>query len=196
MIYPEDTRGKCISCGLLANYAISKETTLPNPRFYEIDTRDRQIGKVFRQVLGLEGVPFVDTVPVCFVDENDLPSEMDECRENALEKHHTVLSREQAAMHVFLKPRGDCCPRWYPHTPGYTPKEHVEMYNSERLFEITQKMQSDNLKVARLNFWATVLFGIIVVILSIMQLRLSGKPPQIVIQQPSQQEAAPVNSSQ
>jgi hypothetical protein len=56
-----------------------------------------------------------------------------------------------------------------------------------RILEIIERVQQQNVRAARLNLAATIILGIIVVVLCIMQVRLS-KPPTVVIQQQQQQQ--------
>jgi hypothetical protein len=79
-------------------------------------------------------------------------------------------------------------PEWHYYDPDAQQQEQHRRESQQELFEVIRQMQQDSLRAARLNLAATIIFGIIVVILAIMQLRLSTKPTPTVTQQPNSQQ--------
>lgn len=183
----------CITCGFASKRTQRVTAAHPSLAYFEISLVERQ-DKVQFSAIDRHG-PYdkneVITQLACFVQASDLDAEASE-HPLGLESAYQVRAKG-----VLEKAR--LCQRWYPYTSGLSPKDHVEMYNSERFFEISQKIQGDALEASKRNlaaavktYKATVVFGIVVVLLSIMQIAevwyfsMRSNPP-IIIQMPSQQ---------
>jgi len=194
--YGEQDKGKCLTCGFLAKHtSVAPGHYAPSPRYYEIEVDERQRGACFYYHIE-PGRPLT-TEPACIkhaaILSNELASELERLRTEAYTlEAKSQATRENAAFNVVSNDQRSC-KHWYPYWPGFSPKEHLEMYNSERLFELSQKIQADSLESSRKNFRATIVFGIIVVLLSTMQIvevwYFSTRPtPPIIVQMPTERD--------
>jgi hypothetical protein len=138
----------------------------------------------------------IGTEPICFRGAIDMKGEVD-----------AILKAEDndklAAQRVFNENRN--CQLWYPHTPGFTPKEHLEKLimetteNSRRdfemrlekdrkefdlkLFEISQKIQEDSRKIANRSFWFNFFFTLVLVFLTSVQIWLALGDNRFLVQE-------------
>jgi hypothetical protein len=110
-------KGACASWGFLAKYSHRVHT--PAPTFFEIDNQEREAGAAFRHLPSThQGL--VVTKASCFRQLLSLQLEMDATEENSTE-----------LVKVLTKDRD--CPKWYPYTAGFSPKEHLEEYRVQEL---------------------------------------------------------------
>src|SRR5690348_4013878 len=110
--YPEADQGKCRSCGFLSKHA-KRPYGVPLPRFYEAEHSERiTVGAFFRHSIGYR--EWVDTEPMCFQDEINLMQKI------AADTQPEVERKLEAEIWEDRK-----CDRWYPYTPGLSPKEHL-----------------------------------------------------------------------
>ena len=119
MKYPPEQEGRCKTCGFLAQRtefdSFSREGT-----FHEVraDQRTKWMPS-FRPSPGL----VIRAKPVCFVGAADLDAEF-----GSRGPDDSRLA--ESAKVVFDKDRK--CPKWYPYTPEFSPKEHLERHQTER----------------------------------------------------------------
>jgi hypothetical protein len=192
MEYDETQRGKCITCG-----CASKCAGTP-PQYYEIMKAERstklRLWNVMVPAQGVFAFKQAGSQFACIKGVVDFPAIILEFARTV--QPNSGQSVSEKTQQLFQEHSG--CPEWYPYQPGHTPEWHLSDENMQRiendrrafetrLSEISEAIQRDGLRAARLAFWATVIFGIIVVILSIMQVRLASRPTNITIQMPNQQ---------
>lgn len=86
--------------------------------------------------------------------------------------------RTEAAKVVFNKPRPEC-PKWFPHTPGLSPGQHLEAFQMQkleedrrafelRLFGMSQKVQEDSAKIAKNSLRFTIAATFVIVLLALI----------------------------
>ncbi len=124
--------GWCLSCGFLAKAPAVESKYTSIPPFQEIAYGERDIGGVWSQPGSSKGT---DAVVICF---RLVPDFVEDLRKELQEG----ADGERISQAVIRKDR-DCC-KWYPYTPGFTPKEHLEelkIAQLERMSEQTQRMQ-------------------------------------------------------
>lgn len=189
--------GKCASCGFLSRAVRSGLTV----SYKQVDWLVRYGMEPFFSEATDEAKQSTSPEhpnPECFLHAVNLPDEL------GVEVGKRGGGNWNAgAQSIFWKDRH--CSEWFLYSPGMNPKRHFERYEMQRLeqsrrdfelrlFELSQKLQADSLRTARWNFWASVIFGIIVVVLSIMQVWLASRP-NVIIQVPSQQSEPVVQES-
>lgn len=114
--YPEADRGKCRSCGFLSKHARST-SRLPPPRFYEVEHFERESPDSFKRHTVDHSMPAA-TEPMCFVGETNLMEKFEQGGNAKL-------------LEAILYDRK--CGQWYAYMPGFSPKEHYEEYQMQRL---------------------------------------------------------------
>lgn len=122
----DDSTGRCISCGFLAQWDAHQDG--PPPHFYEYPTKDREIPGY--TVARIEKDWQINTFPRCYFDCADLWKEID-----ALEREKST-TRTLAMAKVFDTDRQ--CKKWHTYTPGFSPQEHWE---EVRMLELELKRQ-------------------------------------------------------
>jgi hypothetical protein len=154
--YAEEEKGRCRSCGFLSKHSTYRKS--PAPRFYEIEQYERQTEShelLFRYPVDVAArVLEVYVEVVCFVQAADLNEPL---REIGPVQEGNWPERVRIAKEIINFDRH--CPAWYPYDPGFSPREHYEVYQMQRLesdrrafetrlFEMGQKAQENSLKVA------------------------------------------------
>ncbi len=130
------TRGRCVSCGFLAKH---------RDRWHEATEEERETGTLLQGGAGWEHE--INTVPACFVRAADLPAEYQaglRTPAESLESGDTVLRR--ATLNIVTRDRG--CPQWYPYSPGFSPKEHLEEL---RMMQLEDERRKHDLELAALQ---------------------------------------------
>lgn len=157
MEYAEEEKGRCRSCGFLSKHPIEQYAGLPTPRFYEAEPHERtakEYSRLFSHRPDMAARGVVQTEIACFVHKADL-------MENIRDFPFNTLEGQQARLPMALEVIGvdRHCPAWYPYNPGFSPREHYEQLEMQRLeddrrafemklFELGQKAQENSLRVA------------------------------------------------
>jgi len=140
MEYPAAQRGKCQTCGFLSKHTT---TSIPGPRYFEVEAEERQRGEVFYQSLALYGSHNTGTMPECVKGVAQL---WHETRGVMDDTEQELRTKQDAAIVVFCKERA--CEDWYPYQPGQDPIEHLRKYEMSRL---EQDRQAFELKLFELE---------------------------------------------
>jgi hypothetical protein len=144
--YSDDEKGICRTCGFFAKHPVNG-SSVATPSYYEIEPDQRESGKVWSHRPDLTGSP-LSTEPACFDRAADLRSEASELIQ---------LGNDGTAKEVCNKDRA--CEHWYPYSPGFSPKEHMEDLKLKaleqdrrefelKLFNISQQVQADSKGIA------------------------------------------------
>jgi hypothetical protein len=137
--WPE-TRNRCVSCGFLGKHRFS---------WFEVTLEERALGSLAKA----NAEPRV--VPGCIRGVADLARERDgnlaALRENGepvadAEGNVNVRAERQALLEVLNLDRR--CSDWYPYTPGFSPKEHLEEL---RMAQLEQERRDHELALAQLR---------------------------------------------
>lgn len=157
MLYAQSERGRCRSCGFLAKHPVAG-TSLPTPRFYEIERYERKLGTTYVQLFmhrpDMAAHGYVQVELACFVEIDDL---MADIRDIPATNADFQGQRVDAAVDAIAKERR--CSAWYPYSAGFSPIQHYEEYKMHlleadrrdfdlRLAETNQKAQDNSLRVA------------------------------------------------
>ena len=123
-------RGRCASCGFFGKHALVRD--VPTPNYYECDNQARLSGRAFQHPAGaLYGD--IQTEPVCFVGKIWMVTE-------SANEQLNYPDREHALKAVIDKPDRNCS-RWYPYTPSFGPKEHLEEFKMQQLEQDRREFQ-------------------------------------------------------
>ena len=144
--------GMCSACGFLSKRTESRGGVTQT--YYETTHNERASADLFTHSPDKFTGP-VDSLPFCFRNAASLTTELGQ-----ISTANESLSTQQAMQRVIRKDRK--CPKWYPYTPDYSPKEHLEefkMLELERrreehdlkLFEMAQDIQDRREAVAKRN---------------------------------------------
>lgn len=176
-----DTERSCSSCGFLAR---RPDSPIHAATFFEMSQDARRDGGGWwaLQVGGLG----TRTVPACGVGAFPILDEILAIRPGALDEwpragekdfirarhEDDTPERNEAAKAVFNRPRPEC-PRWFPHTPGLSPGQHLEAFQAQQLeqdrraFEtkLTQMQIAVEKRIGRIGIW----IGVAAVILAVAQ---------------------------
>lgn len=133
--YPVSDRGRCVSCGLLAIHQTE------SPRWHEATQDARGTGRLDRGGTGYERD--FNTWPACFRHAADLEAE---ARAVIEERGLSGDGRPGANQEVITRDRH--CPAWYPYSPGFPPKEHLEEL---RMMQLEEARRSNDEKLANLQ---------------------------------------------
>jgi hypothetical protein len=143
--YPPSEEGRCRSCGFLANRAMFAFDTPWGEEFFEIGQQARRTGHAptygvpgRRTGSGLSAEEFSEKAimleHVCYRGVADFQAELRRTR--AKHKWKVIFDRDRH------------CPKWFPYSPGVTPKIHMdkvhmlELEQSRQAFE--SRMQAEN----------------------------------------------------
>jgi len=154
--YPETERGRCSTCGFLARPENYDWAEVPH-----MVRRDR--------AYDLAGSPSDTTIqtplspnpflrPVCLLGERNLPGEWNAAAKAAVEElppgnpQLAEVRGRTAGTRIYGADRH--CPVWYPYSPGFSPKEHLEQ---RRL----RDYETDS------NKWTFLLIGLTLAILAV-----------------------------
>jgi hypothetical protein len=157
----------------------------PRHRITRVEESHGQSGQLWTHVADTFTGP-IQTEPACFRRVAAIRDEVQEISGNQNDLR-------AAAKQVCEKDRG--CQSWYPYTPGFTPKEHLEelqmglLENARRdfelrlekdrkefdlkLLEISQKIQEDSRKIASRSFWFNLFFTFVLIVLTLVQIFLA-----------------------
>jgi hypothetical protein len=172
-----EDKGRCINCGFLAKRTRPDPSRRAStPKYYEVEIEARNNGDVWSYVQDSR-LAAIGTEPFCFKQAAQITDEI-----------HSIVGRNDrtAARDVFAKDRN--CKSWYRYNPGLSPKDHFDQMNMEllensrrefevrlererkdfdmRLFEMSQKIQATNQKVA-------TRFTIAMIVLTLVQIFLA-----------------------
>ena len=119
MDYPESDKGKCGTCGFLANRSRSGFGS-PSPTYYEITAEERRNTSSFFRHWDISGRSILTDL-ACFRGIADLASEYSrEVDETALKtKAMLALKRDRQ------------CEGWYPYKTGFDPMEHFSWHQEQ-----------------------------------------------------------------
>ena len=134
---------RCITCGFLAKRPGLIDGRYRTPGFFEVDTEDRTKPSTSTfTVLDpiTQSAPTADIV--CYRGAASLPDEVRARGSN--------LTREEAFTRVITTER--TCERWFEHTPGFDPKEHLAEL---RLQQGELARAALERRVNRINIWLT-----------------------------------------
>lgn len=129
--YPADQHGRCFSCGFLAAH---------NNRWHEVIDEDRVRGNLTRD-FGTGYEREVNTRPACFRHAFDLGSEWQREVDKLKSTEQASMAADLASTAVMQTDRH--CDDWYPYTPGFSPKEHLEELRAHEMEEDRQRFQRD-----------------------------------------------------
>jgi hypothetical protein len=123
----EQQAGQCLTCGFLGKRIVQHSRMWP---VFEADPSDRQSGNLFTQATATAS--HNETAPFCFRHKADLISEVKRGVADQGEWDRIPYDlRQTVALAVIEKGRG--CPAWFPYTPGFTPKDHLEDLKMQEL---------------------------------------------------------------
>lgn len=191
---------KCINCGFAAKRARVAIYPSVNREYSEIPFDERRPEGILEVYNRYHGTQALTSDIACFRGKVDL-GQLAEQHFSSLDKPNTQLAewqlRGKVSKDVLEEDRP--CGYWYQYEAGRTPQEHLAELMAANLeekrkafelelFELSQKVQQDSKRASWFNFWAAVILGIVVIIISLMQLRLGSRPTQTIIQQPGQQQ--------
>lgn len=175
--------GICFTCGFLASQEHSGQNHRQN--IYEMDDFVRRYSDSSNLHIPLSGKA-INTRPICFRFVAQLSAEIYQSTKNG-------NTDKEACQEVFLKERN--CKYWYRYIPGLDPKEHYQKLDMEllersrrefeerlerdrkefdlKLFKISQDIQKDSAKIASRNFWSSLIFTLIIIALTLVQIALA-----------------------
>lgn len=155
--HPTADRGKCITCGFLSKHPRAGISGLPAPRYYEIERQER-IGnheQMFTYQPDLANIRRIKTGLACFIDQADLMAGVPGDDANTMEAYQ--ITRDAGAEVIALDRH---CNGWYPYKPGFSPREHYDRLEMQRLeldrrafetklFEMGQQAQQTSIQIAQ-----------------------------------------------
>jgi hypothetical protein len=125
--YKETERGKCETCGFFSKYGHGYDA--PTPRFYEVEIRDRtDTNHIFSYFTPARH--FACEI-ACFEHKVNFMREIN--------RLHDQGQRDAKLLEMVRQDRH--CEAWYPYRPGFSPKEHYEELQMQRLEEHRQALQ-------------------------------------------------------
>lgn len=134
--YSGDERGRCWSCGSLATHRSGGV-------WHEVPTEDRQSGRNFDNAHGND----VHTLPACFRNAADLAQEFKQALGVKAGADYTEQELAPAAVRDILT-QDRRCAEWYPYTPGFSAKEHLEQL---QMMQLEEDRRGHDLALARLR---------------------------------------------
>lgn len=190
MSKPEDS-GRCINCGFLAKHPSGRNAGLvPTPSYYEIEHHERDVGEVWTNFGFYRADGRIETTAACFRSAANLPEEI---ATGWSTPGGQDIGKNGVAIEVFERERE--CESWYRYQAGLSPKEHYDQLMMEqlersrrdfeerlerdrkqfdlKLFEISQGIQKDSRKIARRSFWFNLLFTLVIVVLTLLQILIA-----------------------
>lgn len=203
MGYPKEDEGKCLTCGFLARHThVAPGYYAPLPRYYEVELEERQRGAYF--YYHIEPSRPLDTEPACIKHAANLANELAAEIKRLVATAHTLeakqsATRETAAINIV----GDaqrCCEHWYPYSPGFSPKEHLEqkMYKQFEEELEQQRVSRDRLGIRLII--AALILGLFQLIAALFAMTpdswfVQWMRPARSVTEPIQQPEAPEQES-
>src|SRR5512146_824804 len=105
---------ECYSCGFLAKYC--PESSIPTPRYFEVEQKERTDGNLFQHALEVGHVPR-RSYPTCY---RQVPEVLQEFLP------YTDLVHKDQTHVVQIINRKRICSEWCEYIPGFSPKERFE----------------------------------------------------------------------
>lgn len=145
MDYSQEQKGKCSTCGFLARKAVNLTDRSPYSEAFEANRENG--GGVYIQITNKSvPAPFV-----CFIRAQDIDAEIKKAFTALCPPHAATSSYfdsnisgdvyARASLQIFRVNRS--CEQWYPYTPGFSPKEHLEEFKMLRLEELRKQYEQN-----------------------------------------------------
>lgn len=139
-----------MTCGFLSKHP---QVSAPSPRYYEIEADERRgrptVATLFTHRPDLS-IGHIGTELVCFFGRVNFMSQ--------IKREVDQGERDRKTLSLIAEDRH--CEAWYPYTPGFSPREHYEQLDMQRieddrrafemkLFEISQDAQKASIQIAQ-----------------------------------------------
>jgi hypothetical protein len=135
-----DFVGRCYTCGFIAKHAETFLIKLPPPRFFEIESDEREVGfeaGVFVHHPEAARNPAYHTAMVCFVGAARFRVRISGPSEQA-----RGIADARAALRENRR-----CSAWFPHQPGQSPQEHLEL---KQMLDLERRREEVNRNLAKM----------------------------------------------